>query len=61
VKKKRIHLTDQQIRKRMDALGLDGAHSTQAHLDAERALIEGRCRRKPKIKKEPTLIYGPGE
>jgi hypothetical protein len=45
-----VRLTDSQIRERLNNLGLDGAHSTQAHLDAERALVESRRGSRPKRK-----------
>ncbi len=52
-----VRLTDSQIRERLNNLGLDGAHSTQAHLDAERALIEGR-RSHSKRKSSNHLLVG---
>lgn len=63
-RKKRIHISDEQIRKRLEAF--DGpCNPSQAQLDAERALIEGRSRRRPKKVRtagQPDhLIYGPGE
>ena len=61
-KKGSVRLTDDQIRDHLEATSFHGLYVSQANIDQVRQFMEAEARRKQRAaKKQPTLIYGPGE
>jgi hypothetical protein len=62
IRKQPARLTDDQIRDHLEATSFHGLHISQANINAVRKFMESEARRKKRAaKKQPTLIYGPGE
>jgi hypothetical protein len=61
-KKQSARLSDDQIRDHLEATTFHGLWVSQRNIDDERRFLEAEARRKRRTaKKQPTLIYGPGE